>query len=34
MPFGEEAWQAIRLTIELASLTTIVLLFLATPLAW
>ncbi len=34
MPFGEEAWQAIRLTIELASLTTIVLLILATPLAW
>jgi molybdate transport system permease protein len=34
MPVGDEAWQAIRLTIELASLTTIVLLVLATPLAW
>jgi molybdate transport system permease protein len=34
MPVGDEAWQAIQLTIELASLTTIVLLVLATPLAW
>jgi molybdate transport system permease protein len=29
-----EAWQAIRLTLALASLTTLVLLVLATPLAW
>ncbi len=34
MPFSEEAWQAIWLTIELASLTSILLLVLATPLAW
>ena len=29
-----EAWQAIWLTIELATLTTVLLLLLATPLAW
>jgi len=29
-----EAWQAIVLTIELAGLTTVLLLLLATPLAW
>jgi molybdate transport system permease protein len=29
-----EAWQAIALTLQLASLTTLVLLLLATPLAW
>jgi molybdate transport system permease protein len=34
MPFDAESWQAIRLTVELASLTTLVLLLLATPLAW
>lgn len=30
----EQAWQAIGLTLQLASLTTLVLLLLATPLAW
>ena len=34
MPFSQEALQAIGLTIELASLTTLLLLMLATPLAW
>jgi molybdate transport system permease protein len=34
VPFSEEARQAIYLTIELASLTSIILLVLATPLAW
>ena len=29
-----EAWQAIGLTIQLATLTTVILLVLATPLAW
>jgi molybdate transport system permease protein len=29
-----EAWQAIALTLELATLTTVLLLLLATPLAW
>lgn len=29
-----EAWQAIVLTLKLASLTTVLLLVLATPLAW
>lgn len=29
-----QAWQAIALTLQLASLTTLVLLLLATPLAW
>lgn len=30
----EYAWQAIRLTLELATLTTVLLLLIATPLAW
>lgn len=30
----EELWPAIRLTLELASLTTILLLIVATPIAW
>ena len=30
----QEAWQAIGLTLELATVTTVVLLILATPLAW
>lgn len=34
MPFSHEALQAIALTIKLASLTTVLLLILATPLAW
>ncbi len=34
MPIDQEAWQAIRLTIELATSTTLLLLLLATPLAW
>lgn len=34
MLLSPEAWQAIRLSAELAGLTTIVLLMLATPLAW
>jgi molybdate transport system permease protein len=34
MPLSSEAVQAIRLTIELASLTTLVLLLMATPIAW
>ncbi len=33
-PLSSEAWQAITLTLQLASLTTLVLLLLATPLAW
>ena len=33
-PFDPQAWQAIRLTLLLASLTTLVLLCIATPLAW
>ena len=32
--FSHEAWAAIRLTLQLASLTTLLLLVLATPLAW
>ncbi len=32
--FSLEAWQAVQVTLELASLTTLVLLLLATPLAW
>lgn len=32
--WSSEAWQAIVLTLQLASLTTLVLLLLATPLAW
>ena len=31
---GPEAWQAIWLTLQLASLTTVLLLLLCTPLAW
>jgi molybdate transport system permease protein len=34
MPFSPEALQAIRLTLELATLTTLLLLLIATPLAW
>ena len=34
MPLGPEALQAIWLTLQLATLTTIVLLLIATPLAW
>ncbi len=34
MPIEKEAWQAIWLTIELATSTTLFLLLLATPLAW
>jgi molybdate transport system permease protein len=34
MPISAEAWQAIWLTIELAALTTVLLLLIATPLAW
>ena len=34
MPFNPEAQQAIRLTLELATLTTVLLLVMATPLAW
>ena len=33
-PITPEAWQAIALTLELAALTTINLLIVATPLAW
>ena len=33
-PLNAEAWAAIRLTLELASLATLVLLVVATPLAW
>ncbi|EYC51924.1 molybdenum ABC transporter permease [Hylemonella gracilis str. Niagara R] len=34
MVFSDDDWQAIRLTLELAALTTLLLLILATPLAW
>ena len=34
MMISPEGWQAIRLTVELAALTTIVLVIIATPLAW
>lgn len=34
MPFSPEALQAIGLTVKLASLTTLLLLIVATPLAW
>ena len=34
MPLTSEAWQAIALTLELATLTTLLLLLVATPLAW
>ena len=33
-PITGEAWQAIALTLELAFVTTVILLLLATPLAW
>ncbi len=33
-PISDEAWQAIGVTIQLATLTTLALLLLATPLAW
>lgn len=33
-PISAQAWQAIGLTLELAAVTTLVLLVLATPLAW
>ncbi|MCA1458811.1 molybdate ABC transporter permease subunit [Bradyrhizobium sp. BRP22] len=32
--FSPELWESLRLTIELASLTTVILLMLGTPLAW
>ena len=34
IPLNAESWQAIRLTLALASVTTILLLLAATPLAW
>ncbi|QBK05920.1 molybdate ABC transporter permease subunit [Hylemonella gracilis] len=34
MVFSADDWQAIRLTLELAALTTLLLLIIATPLAW
>ncbi len=34
MSLTAEAWQAIWLTVELATLTTVLLLLIATPLAW
>ena len=34
MMISPEGWQAIRLTVELAALTTILLVIIATPLAW
>lgn len=34
MTLSPSAWSAIALTIELATLTTVLLMFLATPLAW
>jgi molybdate transport system permease protein len=34
MVFPADDWQAIRLTLELAALTTLLLLIVATPLAW
>lgn len=34
MVFSSDDWQAIRLTLELATLTTLLLLLVATPLAW
>lgn len=33
-PISPEAWQAIGLTVQLAALTTVILLVIATPLAW
>jgi molybdate transport system permease protein len=34
MPLGADAWQAIALTVKLATVTTLILLVVATPLAW
>ena len=34
MTFSDELWQALWLTVKLASLTTIILLIVGTPLAW
>ena len=34
LPISLEAWQAIGLTLQLASATTLILLLVATPLAW
>lgn len=34
MGLGEEAWQAVGLTLKLAASTTLALLLIATPLAW
>ena len=34
MLWNQESWQAIKLTAELAALSTVLLLLLATPLAW
>lgn len=34
MPFSASDWSAVRLTLELAGLTTFLLLVLCTPLAW
>ena len=34
LTLGPEAWQAIALTLQLATATTLILLLLATPLAW
>jgi molybdate transport system permease protein len=33
-PLSHEAWDAIALTLELAAMTTVILLIVATPLAW
>ena len=33
-PISAEAWQAVGLTIQLATVTTVILLVVATPLAW
>ena len=34
LPFTQEDWVAIRLTLELAAVTTGLLLLLGTPIAW
>jgi molybdate transport system permease protein len=34
LPFSAEDWSAIRLTLALASVTTLLLLLVGTPLAW
>ena len=34
VPLGDDAWQAIGLTLKLATSTTLVLIVIATPLAW